>query len=64
MSTNKYWYTQKVTKKTWPGQVENEVFISKKHQDTSFFGGENRQETLDQLIGVFRRNIGEYNFNE
>ncbi|KAL3907574.1 MAG: hypothetical protein SGILL_008816 [Bacillariaceae sp.] len=54
LSDSNYWYTQGMAKKSWPVQVENEVVIRKK-------GEESRQETLDQIIGVFKRNMIDYN---
>lgn len=63
-SSSKYWYTQKVTRKTWPGQIENEVFVTKPPKKSGFFGDNGQQETLDQLIGVFRRNLEGYHLAE
>ncbi|KAL3925894.1 MAG: hypothetical protein SGILL_000106 [Bacillariaceae sp.] len=63
VSDDNDWYAQGMKKKTWPMQVENEVVVSKKkgEQRSSFFGGEeSRNETLDQLIGVFKRNMTEH----
>jgi hypothetical protein len=64
VSSSKYWYTQNVTRKTLPGQVENEVIVRKKTKKSNFFGGDGQQETLDQLIGVFKRKLQGYNMTE
>jgi hypothetical protein len=64
VSSSKYLFAQKCARKTWPVQIENEVVVRKKPKDSSFFGGEGRQETLHRLIGVFKRNLGDLNLSE
>ncbi|KAG7367188.1 hypothetical protein IV203_029858 [Nitzschia inconspicua] len=63
-SRSKYWHTKRLTRKTWPGQIENEVIIRKKTKKSNCFGGDGQQETLDQLIGIFRKNLETYNLTE
>jgi hypothetical protein len=64
VSRSKYWYAQKKARKTCPVQIENEVIVRKKAKGSSFFGGDGRKETLDRLIGVFKRNLGDYHLTE
>jgi hypothetical protein len=64
-SETNYWYTRGVTKQSWPVHVENEVVIRKKGEQRGMFGGEeSRQDTLDHLIGVFKKNMKDYHLTE